>query len=102
MQRQTFEANRDMAFIAVTHDAGIFLSGRKSREENRIKSDDKTYWCVETIKEVYQAIHYCIFLSLVVRVFSWRFLRILEKSLKLKRVLLSHFTGKLNDVFYFS
>lgn len=89
MQRQTFEANRDMAFIAVTHDAGIFLSGRKSREENRIKSDDDHLYCylqtncnmvrkahctieecVETIKEVYQAIHYCIFLSLVVRVFS--------------------------------
>ena len=84
MQRQTFEANRDMAFIVVTHDAGIFLSDRKSTEENRIKFDYKTNWychlycylqtncnivrkahctieeCVETIKEVYQAIHYCI------------------------------------------
>ena len=84
MQRQTFEANRDMAFIVVNHDAGIFLSDRKSREENRIKFDYKTNWyfhlycylqtncnivrkahctieeCVETIKEVYQATHYCI------------------------------------------
>ena len=31
MQRKTFESNRDMAVIAVTYEAGIFLSGRKRR-----------------------------------------------------------------------
>ena len=67
MQRKTFESNRDMAVIAVTYEAGIFLSGRRRGEGmKRIVTllgkliSQTIEECVETIKEVYQVIHYCL------------------------------------------
>ena len=36
MQQQTFEDNRDMAFIAVTYDASIFLWSLEQREWNEL------------------------------------------------------------------
>lgn len=67
MQRKTFESNRDMAVIAVTYEAGIFLSGRRRGEGmKRIVTllgkliSQTIEECVETIKEVYQVILYCL------------------------------------------
>ena len=67
MQRKTFERNSDMAVIAVTYEAGIFLSGRRRGEGmKRIVTllgkliSQTIEECVETIKEVYQVILYCL------------------------------------------